>query len=166
LRESQYIAKKSKEILFQITRSVVSTSGNITARLREDWDLINVMKELNLPKYRDLGLTEIQKRKYGQRVEVIKDWNKRNDHRHHAMDALTIAFTKHNHIQYLNNLNARKNEHKKMHSNIISIEKKETEIKIDDKGNKKRVFKEPIPNFRKVAKEHIESILISHKAKN
>src|SRR5690606_19059139 len=84
LRESQYIAKKAKEMLFKITRSVVSTSGSITDRLREDWDLVNVMKELNLPKYRALGLTEMQERKFGQEVEIIKDWTKRNDHRHHA----------------------------------------------------------------------------------
>lgn len=166
LRESQYIAKKAKELLFKITKSVVSTSGSVTNRLREDWDLINVMKELNLPKYKSLGLTEIQERKNGHQVEVIKDWTKRNDHRHHAMDALTVAFTKHNHIQYLNYLNARKNENHKLHSNIIAIETLETEVKIDDKGNKKRVFKEPIPNFRRVAKEHLENVLISHKAKN
>src|SRR5690554_5175687 len=124
------------------------------------------MKELNLPKYKSLGLTEIQERKNGHQVEVIKDWTKRNDHRHHAMDALTVAFTKHNHIQYLNYLNARKNESHKLHGNIIAIETLETEVKIDDKGNKKRVFKEPIPNFRQVAKEHLENVLISHKAKN
>ena len=99
---AQYIAKKAKEILFGITKSVVSTSGSITDRLRDDWELVNVMKEINLPKYRILGLTEMEERKFGQQIEVIKDWTKRNDHRHHAMDALTIAFTKHNHIQYLN----------------------------------------------------------------
>lgn len=166
LRDSQYIAKKAKEMLFKISRSVVSTSGSVTDRLREDWNLINVMKELNLPKYRSLEMTEMQERKFGQKVEVIIDWTKRNDHRHHAMDALTVAFTKHNHIQYLNYLNARKNENHKLHGNIIAIEKVETELKMEDNGNKKRVFKEPIPNFRQVAKEHLENVLISHKAKN
>ncbi|GAA0874601.1 type II CRISPR RNA-guided endonuclease Cas9 [Wandonia haliotis] len=166
LRDSQYIAKKAKEMLFKISRSVVSTSGSVTDRLREDWNLINVMKELNLPKYRSLGMTKMEERKFGQKVEVIKDWTKRNDHRHHAMDALTVAFTKHNHIQYLNYLNARKNENHKLHGNIIAIENLETEIKMEDNGNKKRVFKEPIPNFRQVAKEHLENVLISHKAKN
>lgn len=166
LRESQYIAKKAKELLFKITPSVVSTSGRVTDRLREDWGLINIMKELNLPKYRALNMTEVQERRNGHKVEVIKDWTKRNDHRHHAMDALTVAFTKHNHIQYLNYLNARKNESHKLHGNIIAIETLETELKIDDNGKKKRVFKEPIPNFRQVAKEHLENVLISHKAKN
>ncbi len=166
LRDSQYIAKKAKEMLFEITRAVVSTTGQITDRLRDDWGLINVMKELNLPKYRALGLTEMEERKFGQQVEVIKDWTKRNDHRHHAMDALTVAFTKHNHIQYLNYLNARKNEKHKLHSNIIGIEAIETVVKADDNGDKKRVFKEPISNFRQIAKEHLENVIISHKAKN
>lgn len=166
LRETQYIAKKAKEILLQITPNVLSTSGGITDRLREDWDLINVMKELNLPKYRALGLTQMEDRKYGQQVEVITDWTKRNDHRHHAMDALTVAFTKHNHIQYLNYLNARKNEKHKEHSNIMGIQQLET-IKVTDKnGNEKRVFKAPMPNFRQVTKAFLENILISHKAKN
>src|SRR5690606_7239189 len=138
LRESQYIAKKAKELLFKITPSVVSTSGRVTDRLREDWGLINIMKELNLPKYRALNMTEVQELRNGHKVEVIKDWTKRNDHRHHAMDALTVAFTKHNHIQYLNYLNARKNESHKLHGNIIAIETLETELKIDDNGKKKR----------------------------
>lgn len=166
LRDSQYIAKQAKNMLFQITRAIVSTSGSITDRLREDWGLIDIMKELNLPKYRALGLTELEERKFGQQVEVIKDWTKRNDHRHHAMDALTVAFTKHNHIQYLNYLNARKNEAHKLHGNIIAIETKETELITDDNGNKKRKFKLPINNFRHLAKEHLESVLVSHKAKN
>ncbi|ODM53939.1 type II CRISPR RNA-guided endonuclease Cas9 [Elizabethkingia meningoseptica] len=166
LRESQYIAKKAKELLLQITRSVVATSGSITARLREDWDLVNVMKELNLPKYRALGLTEMEERKYGQKVEVIKDWTKRDDHRHHAMDALTIAFTKHNHIQYLNHLNARKDEQHKEHKIINAIENKETILITDKSGNRKRVFKAPMPNFRQTAKQYLEEVLISHKAKN
>ncbi|AEK23581.1 Hypothetical protein Ccan_14650 [Capnocytophaga canimorsus Cc5] len=166
LRETQYIAKKAKEILLQITPNVLSTSGGITDRLREDWDLINVMKELNLPKYRALGLTQMEDRKYGQQVEVIIDWTKRNDHRHHAMDALTVAFTKHNHIQYLNYLNARKNEKHREHSNIMGIQQLET-IKVTDKnGNEKRVFKAPMPNFRQVTKAFLENVLISHKAKN
>jgi CRISPR-associated endonuclease Csn1 len=166
LRDSQYIAKKAKEMLFGISRSVLSTSGSITDKLRDDWGLVNIMKELNLPKYRSLGLTEMQERKFDQKIEVIKDWTKRNDHRHHAMDALTVAFTKHSHVQYLNYLNARKDETNKMHNIVLAIEEKETEIFDDKNGNRKRVFKEPILNFRQIAKEHLENVLVSHKAKN
>jgi CRISPR-associated endonuclease Csn1 len=166
LRDSQYIAKKARNMLYEICRVVTPTTGSITDRLREDWDLINIMKELNLPKYRALGLTEMQERKFEHKVEIIKDWTKRNDHRHHAMDALTVAFTKQSHIQYLNFLNARKDENHKEHHKIIGIETKETQVVKDDKGNNKRKFILPVPNFREIAKEHLENVLVSHKAKN
>ncbi len=166
LRDSQYIARKAKDILYEITHSVVSTTGEITNRLREDWNLVNVMQELNFDKFKKLGLTQQVEKKDGTFKERIVDWSKRNDHRHHAMDALTIAFTKRSFIQYLNHLNARKNEADKFHAIIHGIEEKETYIIMDDEGNRKRVFKEPIPNFRQVAKEHLGNVLVSHKAKN
>jgi CRISPR-associated endonuclease Csn1 len=168
LRNSQYIAKKAKSILQELVRNpIVSTTGSITDQLRKDWDLVNVMKELNLPKYKSLGLTEKQTRwDVGQEkekeVEIIKDWTKRNDHRHHAMDALTVAFTTHNHIQYINNLSARKDENSENHRVILNIENK---IKHKNENDKK-VFAPPMPNFRQEAKKHIESILISFKTKN
>ncbi|WP_430933418.1 type II CRISPR RNA-guided endonuclease Cas9 [Saccharicrinis sp. 156] len=162
LRESQYIAKKAKEMLLELCRTVVATTGSITDTLREDWGLINTMKELNLDKYKALGLTEVHENRDGKKIDRIIDWTKRNDHRHHAMDALTVAFTKHNHIQYLNNLHARKNEHHKKHGNIIAIEKKE--LSRDENGKKK--FNLPMPHFRTQARKHLNNILISHKAKN
>lgn len=166
LRDTQYIAKKAKEILFGITNSVISTSGRITDKLREDWNLVNTMKELNLEKYRKLGLTELIVNSKGEEKERIIDWTKRNDHRHHAMDALTVAFTTHNHIQYLNYLNARKDEKHKEHQNIFAIENTITEIVEKKNGSKERRFKLPIKNFRTEAKKQLEEVLISHKAKN
>lgn len=166
LRNSQYIAKKAKSMLLDICKTVVPTTGSITDRLREDWGLINIMQELNFEKYKKLGLIEMVEKKDGSFKERITDWTKRNDHRHHAMDALTVAFTKHNHIQYLNYLNARKNENHKMHGNVIAIEQKETELLVDSVGKRKRKFKLPISNFREVAKMHLENILVSYKAKN
>ncbi len=166
LRNTQYISKKARHMLLEVFRTVVPTTGSITDRLREDWGLVNMMKELNLPKYRALGLTEFEDRfdiglEKPKKVEVITDWTKRNDHRHHAMDALTVAFTTHNHIQYINNLNARRDTNHKQHYAICAIENV-----ITQKRNGSRIFKEPIPNFRNVAKEAIESILVSYKAKN
>jgi CRISPR-associated endonuclease Csn1 len=166
LRDSQYIAKKARNMLYEICRVVTPTTGSVTARLREDWGLINIMQELNFNKFKTLGLTEMVEKKDGTFKERIVDWSKRNDHRHHAMDALTIAFTKQSYIQYLNYLNARRDEKHKLHDNIIGIETKETEIRIDDEGNKKRVFRLPITNFRIQAKEHLENVLVSYKAKN
>lgn len=166
LRNTQYIAKKAKEMLFEITNSVVSTSGRITDKLREDWNLVNTMKELNLEKYRKLGLTETVINSKGEEKQRIIDWTKRNDHRHHAMDALTVAFTTHNHIQYLNYLNARKDEKHKQHQNIFAIEKLITKVFEKKNGSKERRFIEPIKNFRIAARKHLDEILVSHKAKN
>ncbi|MBK0381838.1 type II CRISPR RNA-guided endonuclease Cas9 [Pedobacter sp. SD-b] len=165
LRDSQYIAKKARYMLQEICKTVTPTTGSITDRLREDWDLINVMQELNFSKYKSLGLTEMVEKKDGSFKERIIDWTKRNDHRHHAMDALTIAFTKHSHIQFLNNLNARYQENK-ISNDIKGIEEKETVIIKDDEGNKQRKFKCPLNNFREEAKKHLENVLISQKAKN
>ncbi|UMB59232.1 type II CRISPR RNA-guided endonuclease Cas9 [Lutibacter sp. A80] len=162
LRNSQYIAKKARTMLLDVFPNVVATTGGITNKLREDWGLINIMKELNLPKYKALGLTDIEIRKNNKEVEVIKDWTKRNDHRHHAMDALTVAFTSHNHIQYINNLSARKNKKNEKHTSILGIERL---ITFKENGGKRK-FKAPIENFREEAKKHIESILISFKTKN
>ncbi len=160
LRNSQYIAKKAKQMLEEVVRTVNTTTGIVTNLLRSDWQLINVMKELNLPKYEKLGLVEIIKGKNGQDEKRIKDWTKRNDHRHHAMDALTVAFTKPAFVQYLNNLNARSNKA----GSIYGIEQKHL---YRDK-NKKLVFKPPLPlsEFRNQSKTKLESILISFKAKN
>src|SRR5690606_22230971 len=58
LRNTQYIAKEARAMLFEVFRTVTSTSGTITDKLRADWDLINVMKELNFPRYKALGLTK------------------------------------------------------------------------------------------------------------
>lgn len=161
LRETQYIAKKAKEILLEVSRNVTSTIGSVTDKLREDWELVDVMKELNWEKYDKLGLTHIEEGKQGERLYKIKDWTKRNDHRHHAMDAITVAFTKPAYIQYLNNLNAKTQGDKKADS-IFGIE---TKYLKRDKNNKLR-FIEPMPNFREVSKKQLENILISYKAKN
>lgn len=161
LRETQYIAKKAKEILLEVSRNVTATIGSVTDKLREDWQLIDVMQELNWEKYDKLGLTHIEEGKNGERLYKIKDWTKRNDHRHHAMDAITVAFTKPAYIQYLNNLNAKTQGEKKANS-IVGIETKYLER---DKNGKLR-FIPPMKNFREEAKKQLESILISYKAKN
>lgn len=128
LRDTQYIARRARAMLEEVVGNVVSTSGAVTDRLREDWQLVDVMKELNWNKYERLGLTEIVEDRDGRKVRRIKEWTKRNDHRHHAMDALTIAFTKPNFIQYLNNLNASSDKS----DSIYGI--KEKELSRDNKG--------------------------------
>lgn len=182
LRDSQYIAKKAREILELVTRRVTTTTGAVTSRLRQDWQLVDALKELNWNKYDKLGLTTYIERN-GNKVKKIIDWTKRNDNRHHAMDALTIAFTKPSYIQYLNNLNARRDlvtfngdeetlenmELSSLHpgdrSRVVKyIEAKE--MHRDKDGH--LVFNSPIALeiFRQEALKHLSSILVSIKAKN
>lgn len=181
LRNSQYISKKSREILEQIVKVVNTTTGSVTDRLREDWQLVDVMKELNWNKYDKCGQTESYTNRDGNVIKKIKDWTKRNDHRHHAMDALTIAFTKPSYIQYLNNLNARVEKSVEEHLDLDNVEIRlldkdkrssavygiETKELYRDKNGKLR-FNPPMPldELRKEAKKHLEDTLVSIKAKN
>ncbi len=164
LRNTQYITRMALGLLRQVARTITPTTGSVTDRLRQDWQLINVLQELNWTKYDKAGLTYTEKNKDGDVVNKIKDWTKRNDHRHHAMDAIAVAFTRPSHIQFLNHLNARRDEDHKKHAVIQAIERKETYI--DTKG--RRLFKPPMPidELRKEVKQQLESTLVSFKAKN
>lgn len=155
LRDTQYISKMALNMLKDICKRVIATTGAITDKLREDWQLVDIMKELNWDKYEALGLVEYNTTRDGKRIGRIKDWNKRNDHRHHAMDALTVAFTKDVFIQYFNNKNASFNPN----SNEYAIKNKYFE-------NGKTLPPMPLNIFRAEAKKYLDSILISIKAKN
>ncbi|MCQ2325504.1 MAG: type II CRISPR RNA-guided endonuclease Cas9, partial [Paludibacteraceae bacterium] len=110
LRQSQYIATKAVEILQTAVRNVYSTSGSVTDFLRHQWGYDSILQTLNLPRYQQVeGMTEMVTYDHcGQEhtEERIKGWTKRLDHRHHAVDALTIALTQQSYIQRLNTLNA------------------------------------------------------------
>ncbi len=155
LRNTQYVAKQAMTMLTTICRRVVATTGSITDKLREDWQLINVMQELNWEKYKELGLVEYFEDRDGRKIGRIKDWTKRNDHRHHAMDALTVAFTKDAFIQYFNNKNASLNPN----ANEYLLRNKYFQ-------NGRAIAPLPLNEFRAEAKRHLENTLISIKAKN
>ena len=155
LRNTQYIAKKALAMLGEICRRVVATTGSITDKLREDWQLVDVMKELNWNKYSALGMVEYFEDKDGRRIGRIKEWTKRNDHRHHAMDALTVAFTKDVFIQYFNN----KNASEKQNSNEFAIKNKYF-------SEGRAIAPIPLSVFRSEVKKQMDNILVSIKAKN
>lgn len=159
LKDSQYIARKAKEILSSYVRIVMSTTGSVTKRLREDWRLVNVMQEIDMDKYDKVGRTYYEERRDGSVEKRIAEWSKRDDHRHHAMDAITIAFTKPSHIQLLNNLVARSDKG----GAIYGIWIKETHR--EDSG---WTFNPPMPydELRAEVKNALEGTLVSHKAKN
>jgi CRISPR-associated endonuclease Csn1 len=183
LRDSQYIAKKAKEMLEDVVASVVPTTGSVTDRLREDWQLVDVMQELDWKKYEARGMTETFTDKDGRKIKHIKNWTKRNDQRHHAMDAITIAFTRKSYIQYLNHLNARvpKSNDDSEYIDLRGIRlddlpKEEvskvvryiesTQLYRDSRNKLRFVPPMPLDVFRAEAKKQLENLLVSFKSKN
>lgn len=111
LRETQYIARKSREILSKVCNNVTSTEGLVTAKLRELWGWDSILMNLQLPKYKSNNQTILKEwtSQHGNRKhskEEIANWSKRDDHRHHAIDALVVACTRQGFIQRINTLNA------------------------------------------------------------
>lgn len=110
LVQTQYISRKAMEILNQVCRNVYGSSGDVTAYLRRIWGYDDILHSLDLPRYREGNLTgNVTYNHRGQThtEERINDWSKRLDHRHHAIDALTIASTRQSIIQRLNTLSAK-----------------------------------------------------------
>ena len=109
LRLSQYISREAQGILRKGIRLVSASEGSVTAKLRQLWGYDNILRDLNLERYRSMGETEIvtvEHRDGARTDERIKDWSKRKDHRHHAIDALVVACTRQSYIQRLNRVNA------------------------------------------------------------
>jgi CRISPR-associated endonuclease Csn1 len=157
LNETQYITKQVKAELDKICRTITVTSGGITDYLRHQWGVDDVLKNINLEKYEAAGKVsdEDYRDRKGQwkKRKKIEDWSKRDDHRHHAIDALVIACTKPAYIKRLNDLNQEYDSYKAM--------KKDT-----DKKESLTKFPQPklkggfIQNVTKAT----ENILISFKA--
>ncbi|HIB77179.1 MAG TPA: type II CRISPR RNA-guided endonuclease Cas9, partial [Flavobacteriales bacterium] len=151
LKETQYIAKMSYSLLKDISREVIPMAGSVTAYLRRRWGLEDMLSQINFSRYDEIGQTKeitIHHKDGSQKQKtIVDDWSKRDDHRHHAMDAITVAFASYKNFQYLNTLNARN-------------------LEIDNSGEKDAALSPPISKslVRKLSKEAMENILISRKA--
>lgn len=160
LQETRYIARKAKQILNKVCREVNSTSGNITETLRRCWGWNDILTNLAMPKFKEQGLTEeiiIESNGNSSKKERIPGWSKRNDHRHHAIDALVVACTKQGFIQRLNTLNA---EHTR--DEILA------EIKAKDFSEKLSALEKYLilhkPFTTAQVQERVASILVSYKS--
>jgi CRISPR-associated endonuclease Csn1 len=148
LNETRYIVKKAKEILAPLLREkehdIICTSGSVTAFLRHEWGWDNILVNLNYDKYPD-GKKTNEPDETGRKRKKIDNWSKRDDHRHHAIDALTIAFTDRSVIQRMNDLNQIAGAETKLDENLKAYAQK---IK---------------PYATKDVEGHVSSILISLK---
>lgn len=107
LRLTQYISRQAMAILQQGIRRVSASEGGVTARLRSLWGYDDILHTLNLDRYDSMGETDRVSRE-GETTEKlrIKNWSKRKDHRHHAIDALVVASTRQGYIQRLNRVSS------------------------------------------------------------
>lgn len=114
LNDTRYISKEASNYLSKVCDKVNVSPGMVTSTLRHYWGLNNI---LNLK----------------------EDKKTRDDHRHHAVDALVVASTKVAHVQEL----ARWNSY--------------------DRSYDLKKFPKPWINFREDAEKKTAEILVSHK---
>ncbi|MDP4284973.1 MAG: HNH endonuclease domain-containing protein [Bacteroidota bacterium] len=176
LKDTQYIATRVREELSKIIGSdnVKTTTGGVTDYLRHHWGLTNKLKEITNDRIEKARLLVSEEKR-----NDIK-WSKRIDHRHHAMDALTVACTEQSHILRLNNLNKALQDWLKIHKDefLKDFEGSDEELMeefvnmtndrrkdIWDKLKGFRNFDLPWKGFPDEAKKALESIIVSHKPK-
>ncbi len=116
LNDTRYISKEAKNYLAKICDKIMVAPGQMTAELRHKWGLNSILTEENL--------------------------KTRDDHRHHAIDALVMACATISHLQELSKWNKYERNH----------ELKE--------------FPLPWKSFRGDAEKVANAILVSHKKTN
>lgn len=195
-KDTQYISIKVKEELGKIigTENVKTTTGGVTDYLRQHWGLNDLFKRMNRQRYELMGLLTGEGKEawvYEQEVErngkkrkelVLKNWSKRYDHRHHALDAIVIACTNQKHIKKLNDLNkelqtiveTRKDEILKMGEIKEGESIFDLYLRLREEEKKSllsnlpsvRHFDLPFKGFKQSVEKALESLIVSHKIKN
>jgi len=116
LNDTRYISRQSKDYLSQICKDVRVSPGQVTSKLRHLWGLNNLIG--------------------------VKDSKERDDHRHHAIDALTVAATEQSAVQKLNAWNRY------------------------DRGVHESDFPAPWKTFRSQAEKTVNELIVSHRCVN
>lgn len=190
MNDTRYISKMVKNLLSNIVRAdskddgttsinLLSSNGQITSALKQDWGLNDVWNEIIAPRFERLnamtnstnfGSVNEKTGKFLPTVplELSKGFTKKRiDHRHHALDALVIACASRNHINYLNNQNAlekRKTKEQKQKSREdlkhILCYKKYNE---GSEKNYKWIFKKPWETFTEEAKDQLFNTIVTFK---
>lgn len=183
LNDSRYISRVVLKLMSNLVRekdeesvnskNVIPVNGKVTTQLKRDWGLNDVWNDLIAPRFQRMNeLTKSNDFGYwdekgGNKFfrnmvpdELKKNFDpKRIDHRHHALDALVIALTDRNHVNYLNNKNAaeRGKERKDYRSNLCFK-------KFDsDKSNYRWTFYKPWSGVITEAKEILGTTVVSVK---
>jgi len=187
LNDSRYISKLIKGLLSNVVREdgeqeatskyLVPVNGAITSKLKQDWGLNDKWNEIIAPRFmrlnemtnsQDFGFWDKDINAFRLQVpdDLAKGFSKKRiDHRHHALDALVIACTTKDHINYITSLNtSRKN-----YSLVSKLRNtKEKQIKDGKTGSLKTVtvakaYHQPWQGFTSEAKEALETTVVSFK---
>ncbi|MBS1939625.1 MAG: type II CRISPR RNA-guided endonuclease Cas9, partial [Bacteroidetes bacterium] len=153
LQETRYIGTKLTELLQPICK-VNSTLGIVTDALKNEWGLNTVYKEVLLPRFERLEkivgrqlIEEVSRTNgTGHMDWKIEGYDKRIDHRHHALDALTVALTRQGYIQRLSNVNQ------------LDLSKEEKEAM-----KRPTWYPLPHPDLRRMVKDQLEQVIPSIK---
>ena len=185
LNDSRYMAKKALEIFSHLVRernndeeaiskNIIATNGSITDRLKKEWGIKDVWNQIITPRFERMNqitgthnygewICKNGKRYFQINIPLSISMGfskKRIDHRHHAMDAIIIACTTRNHINYLNNsMAASEQKDKRNDLKHLLCTKKST----DDKGNYIWQFNKPWPTFTQDVYKELNSIIVSFK---
>lgn len=183
----------------EVAKRVIVSSGSVTSKLRHDWGLNDIWNELITPRFERLNKIhekenknkDNEKNKFGEwenkdgkRVFQINSNapgleqlnKKRIDHRHHALDALIVACSNRNHVNYINNDNANGKDKDKpkrydLRAKLRRIEQIEKEVAYNGKiiretKNAAQEFYKPWDTFTQDAKKEINNIIVSFKKNN
>ncbi len=127
LNNSRYIAKLAMSLLSNLVReenekefkskNVIVISGGVTSILKQDWQLDETWNELVKPRF--IRMNELLNTNDFGEERLIEGHlvfvptipgnevnKKRIDHRHHALDALIVALTTNNQVNYINNISS------------------------------------------------------------
>ena len=185
LNDSRYISKVVKGLLSNIVReknekgeyeqeavskNLISCTGEITTRLKEDWGLKDVWDRIILPRFERLNtltktndFTTKDTSGHTKPIAPPKVKKKRIDHRHHAMDAIVIACASRSHVNLLNNEAARSDNKATRYQLSYKLRKREKYLK---DGKEREAFKEfykPWDTFTEDVFQALQNIIVSFK---
>ncbi len=175
MNDSRYISKLVKGLLSNIvkdeeeqaatSKNIITVTGAITDKLKQDWGLHDKWNEIVAPRFMRMNEltnskhfgefdTKINAFRTSVPDELQRGFNKKRiDHRHHAMDALVIACADRRHIQYLNALNNEKENYALRDSLLIK----------NKNDHYTKTFQMPWQTFPAIAKDALEKTVVSFK---
>lgn len=190
LNDSRYISKLIKSYLSNLVREenevdaiskhVVPVTGAITSILKNDWGLNDKWNELVAYRFKRMNeLTSSENYatfdkslnafRLSVPVDIARGFSKKRvDHRHHALDALVIACTTKDHVNYISSLN----DQRKNYSLVKKLRKMKDVQTVNYETGEiwlRKVASDyhlPWPAFPLEAKQNLEKVIVSFKQNN